>query len=318
MCGGGGSAPAAPDPMAQARAQIEVLKQQYDMDERQALAALERQKQQEAQDREQWQSDLGTSRANTERSIRDQFSKTGLDASSYEDRIMSALDLEQSGKSYGSTPTFSTDLGKTILGDIRGSQIKDYQRAINEYAPEGFSTNAFGSTSDDAVINAILSEQFGTASDSILRARDRGTLNDAGFQYAMDNLNTQKQAAMARLQDTGGGILEGYRGGLEDVAKSARTGAGQWDFGDTFDPNFYRTQLETKQGEYGSRLEGDIRNAIGGEQFFNTNDLIQKGGVGQGAQNTGLGSQSGGLMAAITKRKTEEEQQRGLGTQGSF
>lgn len=318
MCGGGGGAPAAPDPLRQAQAEIEVLKQQYALDERQALAALEREKAKEAEQRAQWQTDLGANRARTEAAVRRRFETTGLNPLDYEDRIRDALDLAQSGMTFGSTPTFSTGLGDDLLGDIRQSQVRDYQRAINEWAPEGFSTNAFASTADDAIINAILGEQFGAASDSILRARDRGTLNDAGFKYAMDNLNTQKQAAMARLQDTGGGILEGYRGSLDDIIKNARTGAGSWDFGDTFDPNFYRTQVETKQGELGGRLEGDIRNAIGGEQFFNTTDLIQKGGIGQGAQNTGLGSQSGGLMAAITQRKNEEEQKRGLGTQGSF
>jgi hypothetical protein len=317
MCGGGG-APRAPDPMKQAEAEIKLLQQQYDLEERQALAALEREKAQEAEDRAQWQTDLGAGRSRAQTAIGQQFERAGLSADDYMDRITAALDLAQSGMTYGQSPTFGTGLGEQILGDIRSSQIKDYQRAINEYAPEGFTQNAFASTADDAIINAILGEQFGTASDAILRARDRGTLNDAGFKYAMDNLNTQKQAAMARLQDTGGGILEGYRGSLDDIVKNARTGAGSWDFGDTFDPNVYRTQLETKQGELGSRLEGDIRNAIGGEQFFNTADLIQKGGVGQGATNTGLGGQSGGLLAAITQRKTDEEQQRGLGTQGSF
>lgn len=317
MCGGGG-APRAPDPMAQAEAQIKLLQRQYALDEKQALAALEREKASEAEDRAQWETDLGTGRSRAQSAIGTQFETAGLNADDYMDRITAALDLAQSGMSYGQSPTFSTGLGDDILGDIRGSQIKEYQKAIGGFAPEGFTQTAFASTSDDAIIDAILGEQFSAASDSILRARDRGTLNDAGFRYAMDNLNTQKQSAMSRLQQTGGGIIEGYRGSLDDIVKNAKTGAGSWDFGDTFDPEVYRTQLTTKQGELGGRLEGDLRNAIGGEQFFNVADLIQKGGVGQGAQNTGLGSQSGSLLSAITQRKTEEEQQRGLGTQGSF
>jgi hypothetical protein len=304
--------------MAQAEAQIKILQQQYDLDERQALAALEREKAQETADRAQWQTDLGAGRSRADAAIRKQFETAGLDAETYEDRINAALDLAQSGLTYGQSPVFGTGLGDDILGDIRTSQVKEYQKAIGGFAPEGFTQSAFASTSDDAVIDAILGEQFSAASDSILRARDRGTLNDAGFRYAMDNLNTQKQAAMSRLQQTGGGILEGYRGSLEDIVKNAQTGAGSWDFGDTFDPEVYRKQLETKQGELGGRLEGDLRNAIGGEQFFNVGDLIQKGGVSQGATNTGLGSQSGSLLSAITQRKTDEEQQRGLGTQGSF
>jgi hypothetical protein len=317
MCGGSKTI-AAPDPLKQAEAQIQQLEAQYRLDQQAQEKAYERQLMDQTREREQWGQDLNTSRSATQSAIERMFQEKGLDLDQYGDRIGGALDREQAGITFGSTPAFSSDIGSNLMSDIRNQQIKEYQRSIGEFAPEGFNQKAFGSTADDAVIEAILGEQFGAASDSVLRARDRGTLNDAGFQYAMANLENQRKAASARLQDTGGGILEGYRGELGGIAENARTGAGSWDFGDTFDPTQYRTQIEQRQGELGGRLEGDIRNAIGGEQFFNVNDLIQKGGVGQGAQNTGLGSQSGGLLAAITDKKKNEEQARGLGTQGSF
>jgi hypothetical protein len=318
MCGGGGSAPEPVDPLRQAEADLQVLRQQYELDRQMAEAEYQRQREQEALEREQWGQDLARSRTATQSSIEDLFSQRGLDPTEYGDRIGSALDRAEAGIAFGANPTFGSDIGTDLLDSLRNEQIKQYQRGINEFAPEGFAQQAFASTADDAIIDAILAEQFGEASDSILRARDRGTLNDAGFDYAMKNLEQQRAAAASRLQDTGGGILEGYRSELGDIVERARTGAGGWDFGDTFDPNVYRTQLETRQNELASGLEGALRGAIGGEQFFNTADLIQKGGVGQGAQNTGLGSQSGGLLGAIADRKKQEEQQRGLGTTGSF
>ena len=318
MCGGGGSAPQPVDPIKQAEADIRVLQQQYELDQQRAAQDYERKQQQQAQERTQWGEDLGVSRANTRSSIDALFGQKGLDVSEYDDRIRAELDRAQAGIGYGSQPQFGSDIGTNLLDNLRNEQIRGFQKGINEFAPEGFEQSAFASTADDAILQAILGEQFGTASDSILRARDRGTLNDQGFEYAMTNLDQQRKAAEARLQDTGGGILEGYRGELGGIVDNARTGAGGWDFGDTFDPNTYRTQLETRQGELGGRLEGDIRNAIGGEQFFNTSDLIQKGGVGQGAQNTGMGGQSGSLLGAISKRKEDEGQERGLGTAGSF
>lgn len=319
MCGGGGGAPKAPDPLKQAQAEIKVLQEQYRMDQERAAQALEQQRQDEARARGDFDAALGANRSNAFGNIGREFERAGLSAGDYEDRINAALDLAQQGMTYNTgVNTFGSDIGSSVLDDIRNEQIREYQSAINEFAPEGFERSAFASTADDAIIDAILGEQFGEASDSILRARDRGTLNDQGFDYAMANLEQQRKAASSRLQDMGGGILEGYRGQLGDIAGNARTGAGNWDFGDTFDPNTYRTQFDTLQSELGGRLEGDIRNAIGGEQFFNTDTLIQKGGVGQGAQNTGLGGQSGGLMGAIKDRKKDEEQQRGLGTSGSF
>lgn len=316
MCGGGGVE--APDPVAQAKAEIMRLQEQYRLDQQRADQEYARQKEQEAADRAQWETDLGNARTTTRGLIDQQFTDAGLDVADYDSRIRSALDLAQSGIAYGSSPTFSTELGSEILGDVRDAQIKDYNRGLDAFAGQGFADEAFGSTADDAILEAILGEQFGEASDSILRARDRGTLNDAGFQYAMDNLNTQKTAARSRLEDIGGGILGGYRDELNTIGSNARNAANNWDFGDTFDLQGYQDSLTNKQNDFSGRLEGDIRNAIGGEQFFNTNDLIQKGGVGQGAQNTGLGAQSGSLLGAITDKKKEEEQERGLGTTGSF
>jgi hypothetical protein len=317
MCGGGGGQ-AAPDPQAQADADIRAMQAQYEQDERQRLTMAGEAATKDTADRAQWDTDLNASRNRTRNSMDALFEQQGLDAGDYDSRINAALDTQQAGMAYGGNSKFGTDTGNNILGDIRNSQIKEYQRGINDYAQEGFENKAFGGTSDDSIIDSIIGEQFGTASDSILRAQSRGTLNDEGFRYAMDNLNTQKAAANSRLQNTGGGILEGYRGQLGDLAGNARTAAGNYDFGDTFDNENWKTQLSDRQTDLSGRLDGDIRNAIGGEQFFDTASLIQKGGVGQGAQNTGLGAQSGSLVNAIGKQKEDQEQSRGLGSSGSF
>lgn len=317
MCGGGGRVKE-PDPMKEAEAQIRLLQQQFALQEQQAQAAAERERQQEEAARGQWRNDMLDARSRAAGGIYRQFQDTGLNPGEYEDRINAALDQAAGGLSFGMNPVFSSDIGSNLLDTLRNQKIKEYQRSINEFAPEGFEQNAFASTADDAILEAILGEQFGEASDSILRARDRGTLNDVGYNYASQNLEQQRKAALARLQDMGGGVLEGYRKQLGDIVGTARSGAGSWDFGDTFEPNTYRTQMDQRRLELGGRMEGDIRNAIGGEQFFNIDQLIQKGGIGQGAQNTGMGAQSGSLLSAIAQRRKDEETQRGLGTTGSF
>lgn len=315
---GGGDTVQPTDPMREAQSQIAQLREQYRLEEEQAMRAMERERAEAEAGRARFETDVTGARQATRGGIDQMFAQRGLDPMEHDARIRSALDVAQAGIPYGGEARFSPDIGDNILGAIRNENIRGYQGSINQFAPEGFADQAFASTSDDAIIEAVLGEQFSESSDAIMRARDRGTLNDTGFTYANTNLENQRRAASARLQDIGGGILEGYRGQLGDIASNARTAAGGWDFGDTFDPNTFRTQLEGRQGELSGRLEGDIRNAIGGEQFFNTADLIQKGGVGQGVTNTGLGAQGGSLLAAMQERKKDEQKQRGLGTQGSF
>lgn len=317
MCGGGGGDVEAPDPMEQARADIERLRVEARIRQRDEQRARQVAAQQEARERAQWQGELGTARNAALRGVTGDFRTRGLNPNDYLAQINAALDAEQGSKSFGSPTGFSADIGESVLGDIRTGKVRELTGAVNKFAPEGFEQQAFGDTADDAILDAILNEQFGTASDAIMRAKERGNLNDAGFRYAMDNLNTQKAAGDSRLQSLGGGVLEGYRGQLGEIAERARTGASNWDFGDTFNPNTYGTQLAGRRRDLSGRLAGDIRNTVGGEQFFDINDLIAKGTVGQGAINTGLGG-TPTLLAAIEQRKKDEEATRGLGTQGSF
>ena len=315
MCGP--DSPDTPDPMEQAEADIERMRVEARLKQKEEQRARQIAAKQETQQRNQWTRDLGASRNAAYGSITDAFQDAGLSRVPYLDKINAALDLEQGSKSFGSPTGFSADIGENVLGDIRTDKVRELTGAVNKFAPEGFEQQAFGDTADDAILDAILSEQFGTASDAIMRAKERGNLNDAGFRYAMDNLNTQKAAGSSRLQSLGGGVLEGYRGQLGEIAERARTGASNWDFGDTFNPNTYSTQLAGRRRDLSGRLAGDIRNTVGGEQFFDINDLIAKGTVGQGAINTGLGG-TPTLLAAIEQRKKDEEAMRGLGTQGSF
>lgn len=319
MCGGGGSRIEQPDPMQQAQAQIQLMAEEARIRREDEARARELEMLREQELRQEFNDTLSSNRNAAFDNVRQTFQQRGLDPMSYEERIQRALDLEQQGMNFTTgVNTFDKDFGTRLLDDLRNERVREFQQNINSFAPEGFETQAFGSTADDAILDAILGDQFSQASDAILRSRDRGVLNDAGFRYAMDNLNTQKSAAGSRLQDIGGGILEDYRGQLRGIADNARTGAGNFDFGSTFDPSIYGSKIETRRNELSGGLEGDIRNAIGGEQFFDIASLIQKGGVGQGATNTGLGARSGGLLAAFGQRKNNEEQLRGLGTRGAF
>lgn len=212
---------------------------------------------------------------------------------------------------------WSNDTGSLVLDAIRGDKQLGFNTAVNKFAPEGYENTAFADTMDDPILQSILDTQYGEATTALDRAKARGSLNDTGYQSALDALNAQKSAGMSTLQDIGGGILSGYRSDIGDIIGNARTGANTWDFGSTYDPNTYKSQVDAKVGDYTGRLEGDIRGALGDTQLFDWSSLISKGGIGQGPTNPGLGGQLS-LQDAIAKRKQDETASRGLGTQGSF
>lgn len=319
MCGGGGSSPKPVDPAKQAQADIEVMQAEAAMRaeqerERQMREAAEREAAQQAFNQELMQ-ERGMTRGSIDRRLTDR----GLDPMEYDSAIMEALDLAAQAFTPDTGVNFSPDLPDRVLGEIRGDKIRGFQRGINEFAPEGFASNRFSDDMDDPFINSILADQYQEASDAVLRARDRGTLDDSGFRYAMDNLGQQRTAAESRLQDTGRGILEGYRGDLRGIADNARTAAGNWDFDSDFDLNHWQSMIDNRAGDMTSGLEGSLRSAVGGEQFFNWNDLINRGGKAAGAQNPGLGGGMGsGLLGAFAERKKKEEDNRGLGSTGAF
>lgn len=317
MCGGGGGSPKAPDPMLQAQADMATAKNQFTLDRKASKWGARNDAKIKGEERDLWEADLLANRINTRSGIDQQFADAGLTQEDYGEMITASLDRAQGGISFGSAGTFAADTGTNLLDDILKSTVRDYQGQINEFAPEGFESTAFASTADDDIIAAILAEQFGTAQSGIQRAFDRGTLNQSGFDSAMLDLGNQNTAANAELQGIGGGILETNRGYLGDIAGNARTAAGNYNFGDTFDASLYSDSIATRTGELTGSLEGDIRNAIGGQQFFNTNSLINKGGVSQGAQNPG-GVAGGSLLAAVKSNNEDADKSRGLGTQGSF
>ena len=118
------------------------------------------------------------------------------------------------------------------------------------------------------------------------------------------------------MQDIGGGILEQGRNELRDVANQGFTQARNYRFGDVFDPTTTQTNITNRQNEFMGNLEGNIRGAVGGEQFFNTDDLISRGGAAQGVTNPA--GTTTGLLDVLSARNKKTQQTTGLGSQGSF
>lgn len=320
MCGGGGGAPAPVDPRLEANAQIRIERERAELAERQRIAEQQRQAEQEAKDSAAFMQNLDAAVQSALLRGRGLIEQRGLPFDVYEPALQSELQaVRQSVPYLDPSPGtyFAPDLADIVLNRSRDQSRRGFETQLNQFAGPGFAEQLFPNTADDAILQAILQEQYDPALSQLQRAHQRGNLTDIGFETASNQLGGQREAALSRLQDLGGGVLSGYRNQLGDIAAEGFNRAGTFELGGTFDPLSYQGRINTTAADLTSRLPGDIRGALGSDQLFNIEDLITRGGIAQGAQNSAsFGSPS--IIDALALRERERAKPRGLGGQGAF
>ena len=319
--GGGYTPPPPPDPMAEARAMMLLEQERARIAEEQRLAEEERKRVQRERDMETFNTNVGAARNQAYGAATDRFGSMGLDDPRFTnalgielDRIRSTIpELDPTPANY-----FGSNIADTVIGQERGIEQRSLRNALNQFAGNGFAMDRIQNTVDDGILAAILGDQYTGASETLLRAKDRGTINDDGYNAGLRILDNQRTAGNARLQDLGGGILEQGRTELRDIASTGFDRANNFDFGDPYSVDQTRTQLDSAYGDFSSGLEGKIYNALGGEQLFNIEDIISRSGTAAGLSNSSSSASNSSLLDALSKRQTERDKQRGVGEQGAF
>jgi len=320
MCFGSPKVPSVPqtDYNAQAQSQISILNEQARIAEQQRIAEDARQSTQRERDNAAFNTNLtGALEGARGRAIQD-ITGRGLDAGQYSNEIEQMLNSIR-----GQVPQNDTNPGSyfanqniadLVLNNATTNQRTQYSNQVNNLFGNDYANQRVNSSLDDNYINAILGEQYDPALQQIQRAFERGTINDQGFQTAMNSLNNQKTTAQASLQQTGGGLLQAIRDSLSGVGNEARNAASNYQLGTTFDPNSYTGRADTIYNEGIGGLEGNLRNAIGGQQFFDIGSILNQGKTAQGTAN----NSNRALFDAFAADEQDKNKQRGLGTQGVF
>lgn len=317
----GGGTPQPTDPMKEAQAQILVENQRA----ANAQAEADRQEQKKAAQEEalkqQVAGQINTAYQNAQGYGSNRLSSMGLND---QWGILDAYNAELNNRKSTIGPTdtagASTLDGSSIWDEIYGQQQGLWRgknkRSLDEFAGTGFENNLIADTDDDAILNSILGGQYDEGLASLTRARDRGQINSTGYDTALAGLGKQKSAGMSKLSELGLGVIGTDRDKLRDLASGYYDRASNYDFGDNFDTNAMRNELTGKATGYKGSLEGDILNALGDTNYFDTNTLLGKAGMAQGAQNT-AGKTSNPLAAAFTASASDdEEKKRTLGNTG--
>lgn len=311
MCGGGGGGYTAP---ADNTLELERMRQA------EADRNREREDAKAAQLKAEQEAAFGTNLSNAEVSARNRAQRTltqrGLDPNQYMNLIEGAIADQRimvPQRDPNPAAYYTDDFINNVLMNEQAGKRSQYIRDVDKVYSPGFENNLISDTVDDPYIMDVLNTQKLAAQQQIDRAKARGNLDDTGYAGALSRLDELFKAGTATGQKLGGSVLQGYKEKLRGIGDTARADAGRYELGGTFDPNVYHTQRDNTFKDITTNLEGDLRGALSGTNFFDIGDIITQGGISQGATNPRLEQ-----PAILAQRKEKQDAQRGLGGQGTF
>jgi hypothetical protein len=165
---------------------------------------------------------------------------------------------------------------------------------FNTALPQYYAEDRFSGTTDDAILNSILNQQYNDALQDFGAARDRGQVSSTAYDRAIREADTAKRVGMADLQKLGGGVLSDITGDINTRRQSALDQAANWDYGSTYDPNKEAERVRNYADERGGQLEGDILGAVGDKNYFDVNSLLGKAVAKSGVGGVGGTATTGG------------------------
>ena len=255
--------------------------------------------------------------------INQYFSSLGLDPTQYAAQITNRLNTQRSQvPQLDPNPyaVFGDNLGQSIVNELTGAAQSRGRTQLDSLFGQNYSANELPLHLVDPVIQQILGERISPLQDQLTNAQLRGTLNDKGMSGALEQLNQDRTAGQSTLSRLGTNVLMGDRGEVDNYLSGVYNTASTMPLlaANTFDPNQYYNEAESRTDRYRSNLYGDTLNALGNTQFSDITKLLNAGGVAQGPYDPTIENPIGGVSAGALAQNIINSQNRGLGTQGQF
>lgn len=218
----------------------------------------------------------------------DRLARRGIDARNYGSVIDSAIAGAQTraqGAKGDLGGYFTDSVIEDAFGKARDDERAKYGAAVTQRWSPGFENAYFRSDADDYFINDVLGRQKQEATSYLDRARSRGQLDDSGYGSALQKIGEMEQTGRSRANALGDAVLQGNRTRLSDIANQAKSAAGAYELGQSFDVGAYGRQFDDTLNSLNTRLGGDVYGALEGQKFFDVGDIIARGGSTMGAAN---------------------------------
>lgn len=297
MCGGGSpAAPTPTDPIAEARAQIEIENARAANTAAAEARAQALKDQATAESRARADANLQRAYTSTIDQGRSKYAALGIgDGDPYGilSQYQSAVDAAKAKVPTGTEDVasyFSPNLFDDVVNSTKTTQRNKLTGELNQFASDGFADQTWLGTADDSILQSILDTQYTDAMNNLLARNARGSLTGAAYTRALSDLNAGKSGALSKLNAAGDTVLAGYRNDLNTLASNARSRISNWDFLNPYDTKTAKTAIDTRTAAQRSSLEGDIRNAAGGLSLFDADSLVANALAKAGIISTTNGS----------------------------
>ena len=209
---------------------------------------------------------------------------------------------------------FGENIASSVIQGEQNRGRNEALRTVNDRFTTGHESKALPSSLLDDAISSILGEQRSSAQQYLDRGKARGIYNDVGYNTGVNSINNAASAARSDLSSLGSSVLDKYRGNLDEIGDEAYNAASGFNLGDKFSLDPYTSQYDDTLSRANSNASGDLRNLLGGKNFFDLSSLTQKAGQAQGALNL----RDADVATALAERKRRNSTNRGLGSQGAF
>jgi len=289
--GGGYVPPPQPSPMEQAQARDWEAAQEFERQQRQEATARDIAAQQKAAADAAWMSSKNAAYTGALSGGTNKLRGLGIESGDpygvydqFTNRINTANQSLQTGADFSGA--FAPTILDEILGSARTGQRNKYRTSFNEQVSPYYAEDTFGATSDDAILNSILDQQYADAMSGLDAAKGRGQASQAVYDRALKDLGTARYTANTDLQNIGRGVRQSDIDAINQRRQSALDSAANWDFGTTYDPMQEANRVRGYAGERQAGLEGELRGAVGGKEYFDINSLIGKAAARVGNATT--------------------------------
>ena len=235
-----------------------------------------------------------------------------------QDAINAKYDKNDYSKYYFRSDDYNKEFDD-IVNNFTNKQKSNLQNVLSDasvnYDPTyggGFNTNYA-----DQYVNNFLNSQYNDALEQLDRAKSRGTINDIGYNKAMNDLATQLSANKSIYGAIGRDIISGYNTGMQTDINNYQNLVNNYDLGNDYsrlNADTVNNNLNTAYNNYLSGFENDFDAAMSGQTPFDISGILGNAKVSQGVINP----QSNSLIDALSDQNSKKNQKVGLGNEGVF